>query len=137
MTSARPSPRSVTTQSIAQPAGTSTISVAHLSSLRGFTLDQIDDLLKNIRTQVLLKIITPYTRISITFIAAELNVSAPEVEQLLVALILDGQIDGQIDQLAQLLLLRQSSANAKKYAAAEKWAKQLETLQQTILTKLA
>ena len=102
-----------------------------------FIRTYIEDLLKNIRTQVLLKVITPYTRISIAFIASELNVTASEVEELLVALILDGQIDGQVDQLGGLLLLRQSSADAKKYAAAEKWAAQLATLQQTILTKLA
>ena len=46
-------------------------------------------------------------------------------------------MDGRIDQIGQLLLLRQSSADAKKYAAAEKWSQQLATLQQTILTKLA
>ena len=96
----------------------------------------IEDLLKNIRTQVLLKVITPYTRISIAFIASELNISAGEVEQLLVALILDGQIDGQIDQIGQLLLLHKGSADAKKYAAAEKWANQLAALQQTIISKL-
>ena len=89
------------------------------------------------RKKVLLKVITPYTRISIEFIATELNIPAPEVEALLVALILDGQIDGQIDQIGQLLLLRQTAADAKKYAAADKWATQLAQLQQTILTKLA
>jgi len=96
----------------------------------------IEDLLKNIRTQVLLKVITPYTRISIAFIASELNITEAEVEALLVALILDGQVDGQIDQIGNSLLLRQSSADAKKYAAAEKWANQLSQLQQTILTRL-
>ena len=157
-----------------------------------------------VRTQVLLKVITPYTRISIAFIATELNIPPADVEHLLVALILDGQVrhlgrspapsvassrllspprassrlltpslalsrplspslalshplspslalshtslcllicdgqvDGQIDQIGQLLLLRQTSADAKKYAAAEKWATQLGALQQTILTKLA
>ena len=97
----------------------------------------IDDLLKNIRTQVLLKVITPYTRIGIPFIASEINISAKEVEELLVALILDGQIDGQIDQLGQLLLLNQRSADKAKYQATEKWATQLQQLQQTVLTKLA
>lgn len=97
----------------------------------------IEDLLKNIRTQVLLQVITPYTRISISFIADQLNISPAEVEALLVALILDGRIDGQIDQIGQLLVLRQNSADAKKYAAAEKWATQLALLQQTILAKLA
>ena len=57
-----------------------------------FIRNYIEDLLKNIRTQVLLKVITPYTRIRISFIAQELNISPAEVEQLLVALILDGQV---------------------------------------------
>ena len=102
-----------------------------------FIKSYIDDLLKNIRTQVLLQVIRPYTRISISFIAEQLNIPPTEVESLLVALILDGKIDGQIDQIGQLLLLRQTSADAKKYAAAEKWANQLAQLQQTILSKLA
>jgi len=97
----------------------------------------IEDLLKNIRTQVLLKVITPYTRIGIPFIANEINITPAEVEQLLIALILDGQIDGHIDQMRQLLLLNQSSAEKAKYLAANKWATQLQQLQQTVLTKLA
>jgi len=96
----------------------------------------IEDLLKNIRTQVLLQVIRPYTRIRISFIATELNVPAHEVEPLLVALILDGQIDGHIDQLAQLLLLNKEAAQTKKYDAIDKWSSQLAALQQTVFTKL-
>ena len=40
------------------------------------------------------QVITPYTRIGIPFIANEINITPAEVEQLLIALILDGQIDG-------------------------------------------
>ena len=86
---------------------------------------------------MLLKVITPYTRIGIAFIAQEINISAAEVEELLVALILDGRIDGCIDQIGQLLLLNQSSADKAKYAAAEKWANQVATLQQAVVAKLA
>jgi len=96
----------------------------------------IEDLLKNIRTQVLLKVIKPYTRIRIAFIATELNIPASEVEPLLVALILDGQVDGHIDQLEQLLLLNKEPGNAKKYEALDKWGTQLMALQQTIFAKL-
>ncbi|KAL3893051.1 MAG: hypothetical protein SGPRY_014522 [Prymnesium sp.] len=101
-----------------------------------FIRNYIEDLLKNIRTQVLLKIITPYTRIRIPFIAHELNITQPEVEQLLVSLILDGQVDGHIDQIDQLLLLNEKPGDAKKYQAVEKWGRQLGQLQQTIFTKL-
>ncbi len=49
--------------------------------------------------QVLLKIIQPYTRVRIPFIAQKLNIPAPDVEQLLVTLILDGRVAGHIDQV--------------------------------------
>ena len=54
----------------------------------------------------------------------------------MVALILDGHIDGHIDQLAQLLLLNKEPGEAKKYDALEKWGTQLVALQQTVFTKL-
>ena len=50
----------------------------------------LPDLLKNIRTEVLIALIKPYTRIGIDFIAQELNISVEEVENLTVASILDG-----------------------------------------------
>jgi len=49
--------------------------------------------------QVLLKLIRPYTRIRIAFIATELNIHSAEVEELLVALILDAKVGGRIDQV--------------------------------------
>jgi len=96
----------------------------------------IDDLLKNIRTQVLLKVITPYTRIRIPFISRELNISDAEVEQLAVSLILDGRIHGHIDQIGQLLLLTDKAEDVKKYAAIDKWSAQLLTLQHTVMNKI-
>ena len=54
-----------------------------------FIRDYIEDLLKNIRTQVLLRLIKPYTRIKIPFISQELNIPVNEVDHLLVSLILD------------------------------------------------
>ena len=102
-----------------------------------FIRQYIEDLLQNIRTQVLLKVIQPYTRVSIDFLAGQVNIPPAQVEQLLVTLILDGLIDGKIDQLSQLVILHKSAADKAKYQAADKWATQLKQLQQTILTKLA
>jgi len=59
-----------------------------------FIRNYIQDLLKNIRTQVLVKTIKPYTRIKIPSIAAELNIPEADVEALLVSLILDRKIQG-------------------------------------------
>ena len=54
-----------------------------------FIREHIEDLLRNIRTQVLIKLIGPYTRIHIPFISKELNIDEKEVENLLVTCILD------------------------------------------------
>ena len=54
-----------------------------------FIKEHIEDLLRNIRTQVLIKLIKPYTRIHIPFVSKELNIDTSEVENLLVSCILD------------------------------------------------
>lgn len=54
-----------------------------------FIREHIEDLLRNIRTQVLIKLIRPYKNIAISFIADVLNIETHEVESLLVSCILD------------------------------------------------
>ncbi|CAG8449053.1 7101_t:CDS:10 [Acaulospora colombiana] len=70
-----------------------------------FIRTYIDDVLKNIRTQVLLRLIKPYTRIEIPFVSKQLNIPAQDVEDLLVGLVLDQKIKGRIDQVNQRLEL--------------------------------
>lgn len=70
-----------------------------------FIAEYLSDLLRTIRTQVLIKVIGPYERISLKAIARELNgIPTQDVESLLVALILDGRLKGRIDQVAGVLL---------------------------------
>jgi hypothetical protein len=61
----------------------------------------MEDLLRTIRRQVLTSVIRPYTRISLHELAVvELNgISVEEVEHLLIRLILDGTLQGEIDQV--------------------------------------
>eukprot|EP00252_Welwitschia_mirabilis_P014702 TRINITY_DN3245_c0_g1_i2.p1 TRINITY_DN3245_c0_g1~~TRINITY_DN3245_c0_g1_i2.p1 ORF type:complete len:442 (+),score=83.74 TRINITY_DN3245_c0_g1_i2:232-1557(+) len=102
-----------------------------------FVRNYIEDLLKNIRTQVLLKLIKPYTRIRIPFISKELNVPEKDVEQLLVSLILDNRVHGHIDQVNQLLELGDRSKGLRKYAAIDKWNTQLRSLYQNVTYKMS
>ena len=51
-------------------------------------LSNLQTALQTVRTQVLLKLIIPYTRVSITSLAGRINVAPREVEDLLVGLIL-------------------------------------------------
>ena len=54
----------------------------------------------------MIKLIKPYTRIHIPFIAKELNIDVADVESLLVSCILDDQIHGRIDQVTQVRRFR-------------------------------
>jgi len=98
-----------------------------------FMRHYMEDLLNKIRTQVLVKLVVPYTHIRFQFIARHLNISLEEVEALVVALILDGKIKGKIDQVQNLLVLQRESSGTEKYIVVAKWATQLQTLQETVL----
>eukprot|EP00887_Chlorella_sp_A99_P001483 scaffold8.g1483.t1 len=88
-------------------------------------------------TQVVLKLIQPYTRVRIPFIARQLNVPEPDVEQLLVSLILDRRVAGRINQVQQLLELDSGGGADDKYAAVDKWAAHVQSLHNAVVAKLA
>ncbi|MCL4129183.1 UNVERIFIED_CONTAM: hypothetical protein GTU68_023257 [Idotea baltica] len=101
-----------------------------------FIREHIEDLLRNIRTQVLIKLIKPYTRIYLPFISRELNIDPVDVEGLLVQCILDNTIDGRIDQVNQVLELSEGSQGGQRYSALDRWSSQLQYLQAIIVTKM-
>jgi len=102
-----------------------------------FIREHIEDLLRNIRTQVLIKLIKPYTRIQIPFISKELNIDALEVENLLVSCILDSSVQGRIDQVHQVLELENERAGSgARFQAVSKWAGQLQSLHQAVAAKV-
>ncbi len=121
-----------------------------------FIADYIQDLMKSLRSEVLLELIQPYTNISLPFISKELNITPKEVEDLLVELILDNKIRGHIDQVNQMLLLSATkyvftvpstikiytnprsrrSSSYWKYRSIQKWTDNLTSLEKTILGRV-
>lgn len=57
----------------------------------------LDDLLRNIRLNVLVSKVKPYRSVSLAFLADQLNISKDEIRSLLSELILEEKIKGQID----------------------------------------
>lgn len=102
-----------------------------------FIREHIEDLLRNIRTQVLIKLIKPYTRIHIPFISKELNIDTEEVESLLVSCILDNTIHGRIDQVNQLLELNRTSQSVDRFSGLDRWTTQLNSLHTAVVNKIA
>ena len=95
-----------------------------------FVREYVNDLLKNIRTQVLVKVIQPYTRVKISFIATQLKISKVEVEALLVSCVLDGKVSGKIDQINDVLEMSREAAaegSLDVYKGLEGWANAIQT----------
>lgn len=74
-----------------------------------FIRSYIGELLRSLRTQYLIDLIKPYSRLELSFLARQLNVEKDEVEELLIELILEGKVEGKIDQVAMRLELDRKS----------------------------
>lgn len=102
-----------------------------------FIREHIEDLLKNVRTEVLCQLIKPYTRIRIAFISEELNIATEEVESLLVSCILDEIIQGRIDQIEQVLYIeRENTPLSSRYNALDTLATQISSINSLISNRV-
>ena len=113
----------------------------------------IGELLRSLRTQYLIDLIKPYTRLELSFLAQQLNVDKDEVEELLIGLILDGKVEGRIDQVTMRLELdkqfvfmcnsavfltdhlHRQSLEKRRYAALERWTEALESVHGAVVAK--
>ncbi|RFU76030.1 cop9 signalosome complex subunit 2 [Trichoderma arundinaceum] len=68
-----------------------------------FIAENIDEVTRNMRTKGVLKLIAPYTRMKLSWIAKQLRISEPEVQDILSFLIIDGKIKGSVNQQAGIL----------------------------------
>ncbi|KAL5534021.1 hypothetical protein ACEPAG_481 [Sanghuangporus baumii] len=101
-----------------------------------FIQSYIGDLLRSLRTSYLIDLIKPYTRLELTFLARQLNVETDEVEEMLIDLILEGKVQGRIDQVDMRLELdRQQTLEKRRYSALEKWTEAIEGVHATITQK--
>ncbi|KAH9050524.1 PCI domain-containing protein [Lactarius hengduanensis] len=101
-----------------------------------FIRSHIGDLLRSLRTQYLIDLIKPYTRLELSFLAKQLNVDANEVEELLIDLILEGKIDGKIDQVNMRLELdKQQSLERRRYIALDRWTGALGRVHGAVVAK--
>ncbi|KAG5963484.1 hypothetical protein E4U57_006216 [Claviceps arundinis] len=96
-----------------------------------FIAENIDEVTRNMRTKGVLKLIAPYTRMKLSWIANQLQVSLPEVQDILGFLIVDGKIDGTINEQKQILEIR-SDADVKRTQAMDRLSCSVQQLSAAI-----
>lgn len=94
-----------------------------------FLIGHLENMVRDFQKKAIKQMVAPYSRVYFSFIANQLKITVPRVEQLLVQLVLDEELTGRLDQVSGLVDLGQrSDGAAKKYRAIENWSQVLSTL---------
>merc|ERR1712244_171353 len=100
-----------------------------------FIVEHMPAVKLRIRSKVLVKLIKPYTRVKLEWLCRQLNATMPEVENLVVNLILDGSVKGRLNQIHSLLDLNYTQKQDKLYGAMDSWLSAVNRLRSTISTR--
>ncbi|KAI6171510.1 COP9 signalosome complex subunit 2 [Aphelenchoides bicaudatus] len=104
-----------------------------------FIRENLEELLSNVRIQVLLDIIRPYTRIRIDYLTTKLKIKESELNRLLIEIIQDGKINLKIDHVRGHLIKpvdEYAKIESGRYEAFNNMAQQLDTLRVSMTDKI-
>lgn len=89
-----------------------------------FIAENIDEVTRNMRTKAVVKLIAPYTRMKLGWIARQLKITEAEVQDILGYLIIDSKIRGKLDQQAGILEI-ESGGDTERVQALHGWSEAL------------
>lgn len=96
-----------------------------------FIAENIDEVTRNMRTKAVIKLIAPYTLFTLAFVAKQLRISVPEVQDILGFLIVDQKIRGQINQ-ANGTVEVEGKRDVGRMESMRAWGSAIESLSTTI-----
>ena len=99
-----------------------------------FIAENIDEVTRNMRTKAVLRLIAPYTRFTLAFIAKQLKISVVEVQDIVGFLIVDKKLKGKINQEKGAVEVDSSSDVGRTHSMQE-WTSAITSLWRTILTE--
>ncbi|KAI8948082.1 putative COP9 signalosome subunit 2 [Xylaria longipes] len=92
-----------------------------------FIAENIDEVTRNMRTKAVVKLIAPYTRMKLGWIARQLKITETEVQDILGYLIIDSKILGKLDQQSGILEI-ESGGDTERVQALHGWSEALAGL---------
>jgi COP9 signalosome complex subunit 2 len=96
-----------------------------------FIAENIDEVTRNMRTKALVKLISPFTRFTLDFIATQLKISIHEVQEILGFLILDQKIRGKINQENGTVEI-ESKSDVERMESMRQWSSAIGSLWNTV-----
>lgn len=100
-----------------------------------FIAENIDEVTRNIRTRAMLRLIRPYSRFRLAWVAQRLHVSEAEAEDILCHLITDGKVHAKIYQPEGTVLVENEAEReeAVRWSHVREWMRALEALSTQVL----
>lgn len=99
-----------------------------------FIAENIDEVTRNMRTKAVVKLVAPYTRFKLDFIARRLNISTAEVADIVGFLIMDQKLRGKINLDAGTVEI-DSQADQKRMHAVADWTGAIRSLAAYVLNE--
>lgn len=99
-----------------------------------FIAENIDEVTRNMRTKAVVKLVAPYTRFRLDFIAKRLKISIPEVQDIVGFLIMDKRLRGKINQEAGTVEI-ESRADQDRMSAVADWTSAIRSLALHVLNE--
>lgn len=99
-----------------------------------FIAENIDEVSRNMRTKAVLKLIAPYSRFTLKFIAKHIRISLAEVQEILGVLIVEKKLRAKIDQEQETVLV-ESTSDTEHLQRLHEWSTAINNLWSTVLTE--
>lgn len=99
-----------------------------------FIAENIDEVTRSMRTKAVVKLVAPYTRFRLDFIAKRLSISIAEVQDIVGFLIMDKKLRGKINQDAGTVEI-ESSADLDRMNAVADWTAAIRSLAGYVLNE--
>jgi COP9 signalosome complex subunit 2 len=96
-----------------------------------FIAENIDEVSRNMRSKAVLKLIAPYSRFTLQFVAKHIKVSVGEVQEILGVLIVDRKLKAQIDQSNGTVEI--AAEDSERLQRLREWTSAVDSLATTIL----
>jgi len=103
-----------------------------------FACQFLPSVIRCFQFQKISEIVKAYSKVKIAFIAEQLKISVKECESIIVEFIIDGRLNGTIDQLNQVLLMKEEGADEVdvKYKAMAQWSRHVQSVTAAIGKKI-
>lgn len=98
-----------------------------------FIAENIDEVSRNMRTKAVLKLIAPYSRFTLAFIAKQIKISVDEVQDILGVLIVEKKLNAKINQENGTVTV-ESADDLNHLQRVRDWNRALDALWSTVLS---